>query len=212
MREMVKPIIVLFLICFVMTLLLSITYNFTKDAIVARAAEELEAAKKAVLPGAREFREADIETAKAENEGLGTVTAGFEGYVGDLLKGYVFSIVEKGYGGEVYVNVGIDTNGTVTGINIGDNNETPGLGKKIENPKFLQRFIGIKPDGAVTIVRSPSNANGEVEGIAGATVSSKVVARAVTAAVNMSKVLQGEEIDGSTGATTDGTSGATGGE
>lgn len=203
LRDMTKPAIVLFLICFITAILLAFTYNFTKDTIAERAALDLEAAKQEVFPDAKEFREIkNIAEIIAGNAWMEPVKAAFEGYDGDTLKGYVYSIMVKGYGGEITMTVGISVDGTIQGVKIGNNSETPGLGKKTEDPKFTLQFIGINPgDKALTVVSSGSTKVEEIDGISGATVSSKAVVNGVQAALNMTKALQGEEVDGTSGAT-----------
>ena len=212
MRDHAKPVVVLFMICFIMTLLLAVTYNFTKDIIEARAESDLEAAKLEVLPAASEFRNIDnVDDLLPEGFALSTVNGAYEGYDGGTLKGYVISIVEHGYGGEINLTVGIGSDGTVTGLKIGDNKETPGLGKNIENPKFYKQLVGIKPEENLIIVKRESAKVEEVEAVSGATVSSQAIVRGVQTAVNMGKAFRGEDIDETGGATTDGTGGATGG-
>lgn len=212
MRDQAKPVVVLFLICFVITLLLAVTYNFTKDIIAARAESDLEAAKLVVLPAAKEFRRIEnVDDMLPEGFATDTVNGAFEGYDGDTLKGYVISIIEKGYGGDINLIVGIGSDGTVTGLKIGDNNETPGLGKKVEAPKFYEQLVGIKPEENLVVVKMPGSKDEEIEAVSGATVSSKAIVRGVQTAVNMGKAFRGEDVDETGGATTDGTGGATGG-
>lgn len=204
LRDMVKPAIILFLICFITAILLAFTYNFTKDTIAGRAALDMEAAKQEVFPDANEFREIEnIEEIIAGNEWMEPVKSAFEGYQGDTLKGYVYSVIVKGYGGNITMTVGISLDGTITGVKIGNNTETPGLGKKTEEPKFTSQFAGKNPgDLALKVVKTGSTKVEEIDGISGATVSSKAVVNGVQAALNMTKALQGEEVDGTSGATT----------
>lgn len=58
-------------------------------------------------------------------------------------KGYVFTMVAKGYGGEMVVFVGINNEGKVENIVIGDNDETPNIGKNAELPEFTSQFTGL---------------------------------------------------------------------
>lgn len=100
---------------------------------------------------------------------------------GELL-GYVFMTSSKGYGGDVPVMTGIDVNGTITGIRVGTNEETPGLGTKIEEPEFTDLFQGKEVTNELVAVDSPAEEN-EVQMITGATVSVDAVLKAVNEAI-----------------------------
>ena len=58
--------------------------------------------------------------------------------------GYVVTVREKGYGGDIVMNVSFDeTASSVTKLEIVEQNETEGLGSKITDEAFLERFNGI---------------------------------------------------------------------
>ncbi len=110
--------------------------------------------------------------------------------------GFVIETVTYGYAGEITVIVGVSSEGKVTGLVVLDAHETPGLGSNIlTDHEFLAQFLN--KSGSFTIETSGvdafSSATGTaeedageevaVDGISGATVSSKAVARCVTSAV-----------------------------
>ncbi len=109
--------------------------------------------------------------------------------------GFVIETVTYGYAGEITVVIGVSNEGRVTGLVVLDAHETPGLGNEIlTDHVFLSQFLN--KSGTFTIGTSGadafSGATGEtadageevyVDGITGATVSSKAVARCVTSAV-----------------------------
>ena len=110
--------------------------------------------------------------------------------------GYVIETVTYGYAGEITVVTGVSNEGTVTGLVVLDAHETLGLGSRIlTDHEFLAQFLN--RSGSFTVGTSGtdafSGATGEstadageevtVDGISGATVSSKAVARCVTSAV-----------------------------
>ena len=68
--------------------------------------------------------------------------------------------------------------------------ETPGLGSKINDDAFLQRFYGVKSD--ISIVKSEPKNENEVQGITGSTLSSKGMAKAVNLAVKAYSVMDKE--------------------
>ena len=58
--------------------------------------------------------------------------------------GYVVTVREKGYGGDIVMNVSFDeTAASVTKLEITEQNETEGLGSKITEEAFLEQFNGI---------------------------------------------------------------------
>ena len=107
--------------------------------------------------------------------------------------GYVIETVTRGYADEMTVVVGVSNDGRVTGLVVLDAHETLGLGSKaLTDHVFLSQFLN--KSGTCTIGNADafSGATGEaadageevwVDGITGATVTSKAVARCVTSAV-----------------------------
>ncbi len=109
--------------------------------------------------------------------------------------GYVIETVTRGYADEIRMLIGVDKEGKVMGLVVMQAHETFGLGSKILNDhKFLSQFLN--SNGSFTIGSGESDgfssatgtteATGEetaVDGISGATVSSKAVARCVNSAI-----------------------------
>ena len=110
--------------------------------------------------------------------------------------GYVIETVTYGYAGEITMLIGVNNDGKVTGLVVREAHETMGLGNEIlTDHEFLSQFLN--KSGSFTIGTASadafSGATGEstadageevtVDGITGATVSSKAVARCVTSAV-----------------------------
>ena len=109
--------------------------------------------------------------------------------------GFVIETVTRGYAVDIVMLIGVSKEGKVTGLTIRDMAETPGLGMNaLTDWEFLAQFL--RTEGGVAI-GSPeqedafSGATGEtttetetyVDGISGATVTSKAVARCVNSAV-----------------------------
>jgi len=78
----------------------------------------------------------------------------------------------KGFHGTIGVMVGVSKQGKITDIGITSHSETPGIGSRVTEPTFTNRFKGI-----------PINGKLKVDGISGATYSSKGVMSAVTQAL-----------------------------
>ena len=155
--SLLKPIIVLSVICIVTSALLGATYSMTKDTIAAAEKAASDAAMAEVVPGANGFDElADVGiegvlTAAKEKNGLG----------------YAFKVQDKGFGGAYVVMVGIGADGKITGAKLLDNSETPGLGSKTGNADFTSQFVG-----------KDSQLEG-VDTITGATISSNAFIRCI---------------------------------
>lgn len=78
----------------------------------------------------------------------------------------------KGYHGKIGVMVGITPAGELTGVSIMSHTETPGIGSRITEAKFTDQFQGLS-------VGEPL----EVEGVSGASYSTKGVLAAVKEAM-----------------------------
>lgn len=109
--------------------------------------------------------------------------------------GYVIKTVTQGYAGEIAMSIGIRNDGRVTGLVVEEAHETHGLGSKIlTDHEFLAQFLNksgsfeIATQGADAFSGATAEAATEgetiqVDGITGATVSSKAVVRCVNSAV-----------------------------
>ena len=107
--------------------------------------------------------------------------------------GFVIETVTYGYAGEITMFIGVSKDGRVTGLTVADMQETFGLGTNALNDHaFLKQFLNT--DGGVAIgvqADAFSGATGDsgaetdtyVDGISGATVTSKAIARCVNSAV-----------------------------
>lgn len=100
--------------------------------------------------------------------------------VGDT--GYVISTTDKdGYGGDIQVSVGIQSDGTVTGVSFLSLSETAGLGMKAKEPSFYEQYVGKNP---TKFAVSKDGGDGEqIDALSGATITSRAVTGAVNAAL-----------------------------
>lgn len=88
--------------------------------------------------------------------------------------GQASRIVAAGYGGPIVMLLGIEMDGTVRGLRIISQQETPGLGSRIAELSFLSRFSGISAQDALL-----SRHGGAIDAITSATVSSSAVVDSV---------------------------------
>ena len=131
-----------------------------------------------------------LEGWEAQDES-GIIKEVYAAYIGEELAGYVFSAAPKGFGGEIAVTVGVDSESAISGVRIGDNQETPGLGSKTADEKFTEQYIGKDISKEIKIVKRPVSTDDEVQAVSGATIST----RAVTSAVQASAELGGKLLE-----------------
>lgn len=169
-KEVLVPTVALLLICLIATALLAVTNSVTQEKIALNAVETEKASRMLVLPEGKEYGEA-VTLENGLTYCVGTDENGEE-------IGYVFTSGAKGYGGTVSVMVGLDMQGTITGIEILSHSETPGLGANAVKPDFKARFVG---KTGTLIVDKNSNDGQNVQAITAATITSKAVTSAVNA-------------------------------
>lgn len=169
MREIIRLIVVLSVICAVSAGLLALVSNFTKEPIAKALREEKLKALREVLPPYD--NEPDQDVVKVDNRDV--YIARKDGRA----IGYALSTVShNGYGGDIVVLVGISPESDITGIEILQMAETPGLGAKIQTPAFRDAFKGKSLTNATWKVKKD---NGDFPEFAGATISPRAVVSAV---------------------------------
>ena len=118
-KDIMTPILVLTLVCLLMSGALAAGYALTGPVIEKAAAERTEAAVRGVMPDADGFK-------LIEAEGLpGTVETV---YKTTNNAGYVFIVTASGYGGDIRIICGVDTDGKITKCAALSHSETKGLG------------------------------------------------------------------------------------
>jgi len=189
MRDMIKPAISLFIICLVTTLCLAVVNSITKDTIADRAQLEAEEQRKFVMSEADSFKK--LEGAAEEDES-GLIQEVYAAYSAQDLVGYVFNAAPKGYGGEIAVTVGVGSDRKITGVRVGNNSETPGLGSKTANDEFTVQFQEKDISSDIVVVKRPVSKDNEIQAVSGATISTNAVTRAVRASAALAdKLLDG---------------------
>lgn len=165
---------VLCIITLVAGLALGGVYTLTRDTIAGRNALAAQEARASVLP------EADSFTEETPPEGLDSCYIALKG---DTVVGKIGVITVKGYGGEVEIVVGVDTEGTIQGISVGgaDFNETVGLGARVKEAAFTSQFTGKVPPLTVKV---------DVDAVTGATISSRAVTNGVNQAVALLETVE----------------------
>jgi electron transport complex protein RnfG len=181
MREIVKLGLILLIITAVAAAILGFTYDITKAPIEQQILQSNIEARKTVLPKAENFEELSIEQFKAYH----TVLEVYKGTKDDETIGFTIKVNSNGYGGPIEVMVGIDRNGVVNGVSIGNHSETPGLGAKASNEAFKGQYSGKKADKELIVIKSGVPKDNEIQAISGATITSKAVTSGVNTAIEL---------------------------
>lgn len=162
MKELFRYGFILALICIAAAGLLSGMNLLTRDRILAQAQTEELAGLKDVMPQADSFKpineKGEIVYYTAKDAHKKTI-------------GFVFKTTAQGYAGKIQTLAGLTPDGTITGIKVLDQNETPGLGGRIcevkeskKSPWFQEQFTDKKVEDL-----------NSVQAITGATISSRAV-------------------------------------
>ena len=198
--KVIKDALVLMVITLVAGFMLGLVHEVTLEPI-DRANENIrQNAFKEVFADADSFVDYAGFDANQANE-IAKTTAGYEkeeitaameakDASGNTI-GYVISLVTYGYNGAIELSVGISNDGTINGYKITSSGETPGLGKKAEEPKFKDQFNGKQTDPYLEVTKNNPAAGNPVEAISGATITSSAVTRAVNAGITYFKSLGG---------------------
>ncbi len=162
-KDIIKLSTFLMVACAIAAAALSITYVATADKIEAQKKAEINTAlANECIPGS-----CDIKEKSGAYFGLDKK---------NKVMGYAFRVSPQGYGGTIDMVVGIDLKGGVTGIKIISMQETPGLGLKAYDKRFLGQFIG-------KTSKNPLKAKKDVDAITGATITSQAVCDGVREAL-----------------------------
>ena len=139
-------------------------YNGLLGLRQANAEKELQAKMETLLPGSTTFTQEEY-TGEDAN-----ITLVYKGETG-----FVIGTTTAGYAGPIRMLIGVDNDGSVTGLQVRYLEETFGLGAEaLTDWQFLAQFLRTEGDAEV----------GEnIDAISGATVTSKALARSVNSAV-----------------------------
>ena len=196
MSENLKYILTLTIICFITATLLAGVYHLTQPKILEQKRRQEQQALKEVLPEAGYF----------EPILKGEEILYFKAYLdADKKKilGYAFKTQAQGYSSIIETMAGVATQGSITGIKILSQNETPGLGARInevlvketfwqaiktlfglkekipkttDEPWFCTQYKGKKIEDLI-VVQSPTERN--IQAVTGATISSQALTDSV---------------------------------
>jgi Na+-translocating ferredoxin:NAD+ oxidoreductase subunit G len=181
MREMSRYGLILAIICVVAAGLLATVNKLTGPKILAAAQSEEQAALKEVMPLAVKFTAVKL---GADQETL--YYKAFDRQ--DKLIGFVFKASAKGYSSVIETLVGIFLDEKISAIKVISLNETPGLGMRVSEDKFIGQF---KQKNSLDL--------SGVQAITGATISSRAVMDSVMKkAQKIKELIKNDPFDDST--------------
>ena len=159
-KSLIRSLIVIALVAVV---LLAVTFGLQGLAVKKAQAEHLRVMQ-TLLPGSTDFV---VEPYTGEDANVRSV------HKAD--NGFVIETVTQGYADEITVLVGVDKDGSVTGIVVKEMHETIGLGMNgLTDWEFLAQYLRTSGEAEVGT---------NVDALTGATVTSKAITRCVNSAV-----------------------------
>ena len=166
MRDTMNLAVRLMMCALAAALLLALVNALTADRIEDNTRAKINAARSEVI--------GDYVFEAADDEGQWQyITGVYRAMDGDTCAGYVYELETRGYGGVIYMCVGIGVDGGVTGVKVSAHSETKGLGAVDERP-FMARLTGLVAGEGIAQ---------DVDGMTGATVSSNALKNAVDEAL-----------------------------
>ena len=159
--KQVFPVVLLTIVVAVCVSVLTFVNGLTEDKIEAQENEAVNTMLSEMFP---EMSDKDFH----DESGIYTI------YADEVVTGYAFLSIGRGYGGNINILVGLIDENTVKGITIISQTETPGLGTRIAEPGFTEQFTGIAI-GEVALAAD----GGRVDAITSSTISSRAVVDAV---------------------------------
>lgn len=186
-NESIKNTISLMLITLVAGLLLGVVYEITKEPIAAEQQRAKEEAYKTVFAEANTFEEIVLDCTQVEKDLL---KQGYSVTINEAMKvldksgnlsGYVLTLTDhEGYGGDIQFAMGVKIDGTVNGISFLSITETAGLGMKAAEEDFMKQFADKKVE-RFQYTKNGASAEGDIDAISGATITTNAVVNGVNA-------------------------------
>jgi electron transport complex protein RnfG len=197
-----KNTMVLVIMTLILGVILGSVHYVTEKPIAAQEKKQHDEALIAVMPD--DQKDAEFETVDLAKDGTDQKikdAIAAEGLTAESIdemniakdssgkeEAYVFTVTTtEGYGGTIQFVLGVDTEGAITGISFLSISETAGLGMRWAQEPYISRFDGKKGD-KLTLVKTTTDKEDEVEAISGSTVTSNAITNGVNAALAAYKV------------------------
>lgn len=196
-----RGVIVLTMITLISGFLLGVVYFVTEEPIRQAKNTAKQKAYATVLPNADSFEASEGESVSKMDDAMkerGIEKVSFTEAAQGLDSkgkncGYVITVTShEGYGGDIVLSVGVETDGTVSGVEMLSISETAGLGMKAAEPAFKSQFSG-KNVPSFSYTKSGGAGNDTIDALSGATITTNAVTNAVNGALVCFRELKGGE-------------------
>jgi electron transport complex protein RnfG len=112
----------------------------------------------------------------------------------DRLAGYAMNVTGSGFSDKITLMVGVSEDlQSISGIEILKQTDTPGLGAKIVEPEFKNKFEGLQTTPQVGVTKKDNPGSNEIQAITAATITSKAVVTIVNTHMNILRKLKTEK-------------------
>lgn len=186
MKEIIKLGLILFVISAIAAFALGMTNELTKGIIEENTIQANIEARKEVFADADDFILQEDDLAMSFYSENPQIVEVYKAISSSEHVGFVIKTAPNGYGGALEVIVGFDLDGTITGVRVGNHQETPGLGANATTEGFYLQYDGLTVNKFVDVTKvDVVDANNEIQSISGATITSV----AVTDGVNFGKLV-----------------------
>jgi electron transport complex protein RnfG len=177
MKQVIQMAVVLTLICAVCGIALSGIESMTAERIVQQTLRYVQGPNvEVVLDGSENDLIADRQTIEIDGKNLLL----FIGKKNNKPWAIAYETAASGFGGDVTIMVGYDIEkDKLTGLKVGTNSETAGIGSRVTEDQFTKQFKGLDIDLKFTDAPCP----GGIDAVSGATVSSTAVCDALKQSV-----------------------------
>lgn len=205
MSKIIKDALALTAITLVIGLLLGVVYEVTKEPIAQQEVKAKQEACVEVFPEADSFEAVDLkESADTFRKALDE--AGYQAQTVDEVyqaldasgevAGYVITVTSsEGYGGDIQFSMGVSMDGTTLGISFLSISETAGLGMNADTESFRDQFKDQKVS-EFSYSKTGASAEGEIDALSGATITTNAVTNGVNAGLCAFQVLSEGGIGG----------------
>ncbi len=177
MKNHITIAVKLTIICFIATLLLTVTNLLTKNTIDEYEKKMENEANRDMFPDGLRFEkgmfsETDVDTYyyrvfDSRNE----------------LIGYIVATTGSGYGGEMKLVIGFQKDLSIKNMKLLANSETPRIGKKAEEDSYMQKFIGTNTPSKPFPEKKDQLSPKERDAITGATITFNGITKAAKEAI-----------------------------
>jgi len=180
MKKIIKNTFILTAITLIAGLLLGLVYEITKAPIAASKEAAKQEAYKTVLADADAFEAMEVKADSITVEGC-TVDEVVAAKAGDEIIGYVITTTtSEGYGGNIQISTGMNTEGNITGVEVLSISETAGLGMKAQEESFRSQFVD-REVPSFALSKSGGSGDNAIDALSGATITSTAFTNAVNA-------------------------------